>query len=106
MTRSAKSKSKARISDVFKTVPKKQRLVIEPYHVQNGHYVMFENERMTSQGKPAFTRYTAWTKIEYKSGSAYVDETLQMPLTKQNSYIGRVIWVRTNSCDFLEVKGK
>ena len=93
MTRSAKSKSKARISDVFKTAPKKQRVVVEPYHVQNGHYVMFENEKMTSQEKPGFTRYSYLTKIDYKSASAYIDETLQIPLTKQNSYIGRVIYV-------------
>ena len=62
-------------------------------HIPTGHYVMFEKEDQTLKGNPGFNRYCYFARINFKPGNGYLDETLEIPLTKGNSYIGQVIYV-------------
>ena len=62
-------------------------------HIPTGHYVMFEKEDQTLKGNPGFNRYCYFARINFKPGNGYLDETLEIPLTKANSYIGQVIYV-------------
>ena len=54
---------------------------------------MFEKEDQTLKGNEGFNRYCYFAKINFKPGNGYLDETLEIPLTKTNSYIGQVIYV-------------
>ena len=54
---------------------------------------MFEKEDQTLKGNEGFNRYCYFAKINFKPGNGYLDETLEIPLTKSNSYIGQVIYV-------------
>ena len=66
-------------------------------HIPTGHYVIFEKEDQTLKGNPGFNRYCYFARINFKPGNGYLDETLEIPLTKANSYIGQVIYV-SNFC--------